>query len=208
MPSALHGGDGPSPAVHTPPPGLADQNDLSQSQPTFAFILNQLSYLLTSLGSTATDAYTRQQLLGAMCNMLMASLTLPYSPASSIPAAAAAAPLPNSPAVSAAPAPSVASPVIEPPRPRTSPPRPTSSPPAPSTPPPGPAPILAIRVLTPIEQLRPPPLRSHTRRSLLPFLAGVLIIALDLGHGCRRHLQPLRTARAARLWSRGAGQWR
>jgi len=165
MPSALHGGDGPSPAVHSPPAGLADQNALSQSLPTLAFILNQLSFLLTSLGSTANDAYTRQQLLGAMCNTLMVSLTLPYSPAPSIPAAAAAAPLPNSPAVSAAPAPSVASPVIEPPRPPTPPPRPTSSPPAPSTPPPGPAPILAIRVLTPIEQLRPPPLRSQTRRS-------------------------------------------
>ena len=163
--NASHGLDGSSPAVPSPSPALTDPNDPTHSLPSFAFILCQLSLLLTSLGSTANDSFAHQQLLGAMSNMLAVSLhcTHPLAPGSP---AEAVAPSPSSPAVQAAPAPPVPSPVIEPPRPSTPPPPRSSSPPAPSTPPPAPAPIFAICVLTPIEQLRPPPLRpQHARRS-------------------------------------------
>jgi len=150
MPVTASRADGPSQAVPSPSPCSGDSNDPSQSLPSFAFIIYQLSLLISTLGSTPNDAFTRQQLLAAMSNVLCASLQLTHLPSHS------------SSAVSAAPAPPVASPVTEPARPATPPASSPSSSPSPSASPSPPA--FTIRVLTPIEPPSAPPLRSHGPR--------------------------------------------
>ena len=128
-----------------------DPNDPSHTLPSFTFVIYQLSLLLTSLGSTATDTFARQQLLAAFSNVLCASLQYrQHTPTS----------FPSSPAVQAAPASPATSPVIEPPCPP-----PSSPPPAPVSTSPVP-PLFGIRLLTPVEPLTAPirPRRSSRSR--------------------------------------------
>ena len=104
--TASLGGDDPSPSVPSPPPLDGDPNDPSHTLPSFAFVIYQLSLLLSSLGSTAVDTFARQQLLAALSNVLSTSIHLRQLSISS-----------PSTAVQAAPAPPVTSPIAEPPRP-------------------------------------------------------------------------------------------
>ena len=118
-----------------------DPSDPSNTLPSFTFVKYQLSLLLSSLGSTANDTHARQQLLAALSNVLYSSRQFRQINHTSYP---------SSPAVQAAPAHPVTSPITEPSRP----PPPSSS-----------APLNTIRVLTPVESLTAPPYPRHSRRS-------------------------------------------
>ena len=74
--TASLGGDAPSPPVPSPSPWDGGSNDPSHTLPSFAFVIYQLSLLLSSLGSTAVDAFARQQLLAALSNVLSTSIHL------------------------------------------------------------------------------------------------------------------------------------
>ena len=127
----------------SPSPGGGDPNDPSHSLPSFAFVIYQLSVLISTLGSTAADTFTRYQLLAAFSNVLSTSINLREVP-SSITADGAV-----HVAAAVAPASSVTSPIPEPPHTPTPPPLPRSNTPSQS-------PSLTIRVLTPVQPLTPP----------------------------------------------------
>ena len=135
----------------SPSPGGGDPNDPSHSLPSFAFVIYQLSVLISTLGSTAADTFTRYQLLAAFSNVLSTSINLREVP-SSITADGAV-----HVAAAVAPASSVTSPIPEPPHTPTPPPLPRSNTPSQS-------PSLTIRVLTPVQPLTPPPRRSRRKR--------------------------------------------
>ena len=108
----------------SPSPGGGDPNDPSHSLPSFAFVIYQLSVLISTLGSTAADTFTRYQLLAAFSNVLSTSINLREVP-SSITADGAV-----HVAAAVAPASSVTSPIPEPPHTPTPPPLPRSNTPS------------------------------------------------------------------------------
>ena len=140
-----------SPVLPPLSPCPGDPSDPSHTLPSLAFVMYQLSLLLSSLGWTASDKYARQQLLAALSNVLYASLQLRQINHTSYP---------SSPAVQAAPTHPATSPITEPACP---------SPPSSSAPIFGHVSPLAalntIRVLTPVEPLPAPPYPRHFRRS-------------------------------------------
>jgi len=81
--TASPSGDGVSPPLPSPSPGNGNSNDPSHSLPSFAFVIYQLSVLISSLGLTASDAFARQQLLAALSNVLYTSVNLRQLPSSS-----------------------------------------------------------------------------------------------------------------------------
>ena len=138
-------GNGPTYPLPSPSPGDDDLNNPSHSTPSFAFVIYQITVLISTLGLSAGDILARAQLLAALASLSYTSTNLRQLSSSIT-------------TVPVAPVPPVNSPIPEPPLPSI------PTPPSRAGTPSPPSPSLTIRVLTPVQPFTPPPRRSRRKR--------------------------------------------